>query len=68
MKKDARKTCACVWGSRANPPTPDICFADFTSALFNPLRGYIEHCAFRHKILPYNEKKAGKRSLSGGIT
>ena len=41
MKKDARKTCACDWGSRANPPAPDLYFADFTSALFNPLRGSI---------------------------
>ena len=39
MKKDARKPCACDCGSRANPPTPDVCSADFTSALFTPLRG-----------------------------
>lgn len=59
MKKDARKTCACDCGSRANPPTPDICFADFIRLFLTPCGAILRSFAFAVVVLPH-EKKYGE--------
>lgn len=59
MKKDARKPCACDWGSRAYPPAPDICFADFIRLFLTPRGAILRSFACAVVVLPH-EKKYGE--------